>query len=442
MSSMWRTASILPVLLALAPSSSAQYAAPYANASAQYSAVNVGYSLDDWRRLRQSSGYSFADYARLLIPNRGWPEESKLRTWAEKAMRPGENAATVIAFFAANKPTTGNGWARLAEAYSAGGNSTSAAEAARGAWASPDLSADDEQAIWTRYNDSFTRADFDHRVDALLFAKKPQDAARFLNSTSPRRQASFAARMAMQTNATDADSKYQAVVGAVTSDAGLMMDRARWLRANNYENAAEQLAARSHDFTDRPADPERLYDMLLSLANDAVQDRNWETAYNIARQVDDVLPEGAIINDQPIALRDNYTSLVWLGGTVALDRMQRPGSAVAMFDRYARAGKSLRCRPRAIIGPVALRSPPAARSPPAITSSKPAPIRSYSMASLRSNSSVVRLRRRQPPYPQYVTTAAQRTAFNASPCPSGETARPARSVGGTSIVCEGTRSVT
>ena len=39
----------------------------------------------------------------------------------------------------------------------------------------------------------------------------------------------------MQRNAPDADSRYGAVIGTVTSDAGLMMDRARWLRANNFD---------------------------------------------------------------------------------------------------------------------------------------------------------------------------------------------------------------
>jgi soluble lytic murein transglycosylase len=44
---------------------------------------------------------------------------------------------------------------------------------------------------------------------------------------------------------------------------------------------------------------------------------------------------------QPIDVRDRYTSLVWLGGTIALDRMNRPSSAMAMFDNYAHGGRSL-----------------------------------------------------------------------------------------------------
>jgi soluble lytic murein transglycosylase len=341
MSSMWRVAAILPVLLAIAPSSSAQAPASYVPAYAAVPAQSVAYSLNDWRTLRQSSNYRFADYARFLIANPGWPDGAKMRRWAEKAMQPGENSATVLAFYATDKPDSGNGWARLADAYASSGRMAEALAAARSAWASPDLSGTDEQAIWARYGASLSRADHDRRVDALLFAKRADDAARFLPMASPQRQAAFGARIAMQRNAADAESRYQSVIGTVTSDAGLMMDRARYLRANNYDRSAQQLAARPHTFAYRPADPERFFEMLIALANDAAQDRDWQTAYNITRQIDDVLQVGANVADQPLAIRDDYTTLAWLGGSIALDRMQHPANAVAMYDRYARAGRSL-----------------------------------------------------------------------------------------------------
>jgi soluble lytic murein transglycosylase len=341
MSSMWRVAAILPVLLAIAPSSSAQAPASYVPAYAAVPAQSVAYSLNDWRTLRQSSNYRFADYARFLIANPGWPDGAKMRRWAEKAMQPGENSATVLAFYATDKPDSGNGWARLADAYASSGRMAEALAAARSAWASPDLSGTDEQAIWARYGASLSRADHDRRVDALLFAKRADDAARFLPMASPQRQAAFGARIAMQRNAADAESRYQSVIGTVTSDAGLMMDRARYLRANNYDRSAQQLAARPHTFAYRPADPERFFELLIALANDAAQDRDWQTAYNITRQIDDVLQVGANVADQPLAIRDDYTTLAWLGGSIALDRMQHPANAVAMYDRYARAGRSL-----------------------------------------------------------------------------------------------------
>jgi len=340
MSSMWRIAFLSLVVAGAAASSSAQYATP-STPLAPTQAVSVGYALNDWRALRQSSGYRFSDYARLLIPNPGWPDDSKLRRWAEKAMQPGEAPAIVIAFFASDEPTSGNGFARLAEALASSGRPAEALEAARNAWASDDLPASDEQSIWARYARSFTAADHDRRVDSLLFAKKADDAARFITLASPQRQAAFGARIAMQRNAADADSRYGAVIGKVTQDAGLMMDRARYLRANNFSRSARQLAARPHSFVYRPADPERFMEMQLLLAREASESREWSTAYNIARQIDDVLPAGASVPDQGLGIRDEYTSLAWLAGTVAMDRLNKPSSALAMFSRYGRAGRSL-----------------------------------------------------------------------------------------------------
>ena len=413
MSSMWRFAGLVAVFLATAPLSSAQYAAPttYTPAATSY-APSVAYSLDQWRRLRQSSGYSFADYASFVIANPDWPDASRMRRWAEKAMHPGENAATVISFFARDKPETGNGWARLTDAYASSGRAAEALKAARDAWASSDLSADDEQAIWARYGGSFTRSDHDKRVDSLLFDKKPDTAARFLAMTSPERQAAFAARIAMQQGASDAEARYQAVIGSVTTDAGLMMDRARYLRDHNYNNSAQDLAARAHHFTFKPADPERFYEMMLLIAGDAANDRDWQTAYNITRQIDDVLPAGAEVADQPLGVRDDYTSLAWLGGSVALDRMRQPSSALAMFDRYARAGRSLQVQTKGDYwaGRAALAAGQFQTATSYFQRAAAYPDLFYGQLALERLGRAVPA----PPaaLPQYTTTSVQRAAFN------------------------------
>ncbi|NUS99820.1 MAG: lytic transglycosylase domain-containing protein [Sphingomonas sp.] len=344
MSSMRGVALTLLLVTSTAASTQTPYAYPaqrpaYVASSAGY--ASVGYALNDWRRLRQSSGYAFADYARFLNANPGWPEESKLRGWAEKAMRPGENPGVVLSFFSSKQPTTGNGFARLADALSGSGRAAEALAAAKGAWASADLSATDEQAIFARYGSSLSWQDHDLRTDALLFAKDPTDAERFLPMTSAARRAAFTARVALQSRWPDAEARYQAVIGQVTTDAGLMMDRARYLRDANWDVAARQLFARDHNFTYRPADSERFMDMQILLADGAAQDGSWSLAYNIARQTDDVLAPGVNVSDQSIGIRDKYTSLMWLGGTAAWSGLNRPGDAMYMFDRYSRGGRSL-----------------------------------------------------------------------------------------------------
>ncbi|MDP9422202.1 MAG: transglycosylase SLT domain-containing protein [Pseudomonadota bacterium] len=329
--------------MAAVQQSQAPAAAP-APVVSQAAIHDINYALADWRRLRQSSGYAFADYARFLNANPGWPGESGLRRSAEKQMRPGEQANAVLTFFRSNEPTTGNGWARLAEANLTLGRQAEALAAARGAWVSSDLSAYDEQLLFSRFGSQLTAADHDKRIDALLFGKKASDAYRMLPYTTPTRRGAFGARIAMQSRAADAEQRYQAVIGQVTSDAGLMMDRARYLREGGYEQAARDLFARTHNFTYKPADPDRFLDMMVLLSKAAAGDRQWQTAYNIATQVDDLFPAGADISLKGYDVRDKYTTLTWTAGTIALERMNRARDSISMFDKYAGAGRSLQVK--------------------------------------------------------------------------------------------------
>ncbi len=351
MSSMRSVGFISSILLSTVAAASVQQtnstpaaSAAATQASSQAPAYDINYALADWRRLRQSSGYAFADYARFVNANPGWPGESGLRRSAEKQMRAGENANTVLAFYRTTEPQSGNGWARLADAYLATRKPAEALAAARGAWFSGDLSQYDEQLLFSRFNSQFTAADHDKRIDALLFDKKTTDAYRMLRWSSPARRGAHSARIALLSRSADAEQRYQAVIGQVTTDAGLMMDRARYLRDSGYTLAARQLFARPHNFTHKPADVDRFLDMMVLLTKEAASDRQWQLAYDIARQVDDAFGPGVDISLKDYGVRDKYTTLTWTAGSVALERMNRARDSIAMFDKYAGAGRSLQVK--------------------------------------------------------------------------------------------------
>ena len=352
MSSMRRLA--LLTILAAAPGGSAiaqsqhdplapTYAPTYAPAYAApaISQTEINYAIADWRRLRASDGYAFADYARFLNANPDWPDDNRLRGVAERQMRPGEFGPSVIAFFRPEKPRTGNGRARLAEALAASERTVEATNMAREAWASGDLPTADQASIAARYWASLTAADHDRRADALLFARKTDDAARAAAYASPARRAAFTARVAMQQRSADAEALYRLVDAQVASDAGLLIDRIRFLKLYNNENGARALAARPHQFVHRPADPARFVETMLSLANDAYGARQYQQAYDIGRQINDAFAAGTDIAKQSYAIRDDYTSLVWLAGQSALSGINRPAQAVQQFVDYSKGGKSL-----------------------------------------------------------------------------------------------------
>ena len=71
--------------------------------------------------------------------------------------------------------------------------------------------------------------------------------------------------------AADADTLYRAAIGSVTTDAGLMMDRPA-ICAPRAMRTPRSSSPRGRTISVyRPADPERFYDMLLLLASDAAQ---------------------------------------------------------------------------------------------------------------------------------------------------------------------------
>ena len=82
-------------------------------------------------------------------------------------------------------------------------------------------------------------------------------------------------------------------------------------------------------------------------------------AVRIAAEIDDAFDPGADISDASLGLRDDYTSLIWLGGTEALwnlgERHCRRRCSIAM----ARRRRPRRPARRASTGPVA--PPPRAR---------------------------------------------------------------------------------
>src|SRR5262249_14812193 len=155
----------------------------------------------------------------------------------------------------------------------------------------------------------------------------------------------YEARLALQTRAADAAARLDALdPGLAARDPGLITDKAAWLRNANQSAAARALLASRPRLDRPPANPARHIALALTLARGAANDRNWQTAYDIAAHVDDLYPTGTDISDRPYDERDDYTSLTWLGGQAAFYRLNRPGEAMRMFQLYGEAARSPQTR--------------------------------------------------------------------------------------------------
>ncbi|MGN6818067.1 MAG: lytic transglycosylase domain-containing protein, partial [Sphingomonas sp.] len=241
-----------------------------------------------------------------------------------------------VAFFRRYPPQNGTAWVRFADALTATGATDEARTAARNAWVQGALSAADESKVLATWPDALTPVDQDARMDRLLWQGQTSAAARQLLLTSAARRPLFAARLALRTNAPDAGNADALGAG----DPGYLADKVAWLTNSRAAGSARALLARPHNFTSRPTDVDRWFDLLLRNAKAAIAAGDYTTAYNIASQVDDAYPAGTDIALRPYGERDAYTDLVWLAGQTALKRIGRPADAATMFVLYTGGSRS------------------------------------------------------------------------------------------------------
>lgn len=305
----------------------------------------IAVDIAQWNSLRQSDNLPFSSYASFLAGHRGWPGETAMRRSAERRLSmetasPGD----VVRFFGQFPALTPGGHAQHAFALQAIGRRDEAREAARRAWTGGVLPQTDEQRLVGGFGGALGPDDHDRRLEALLGNGDTQSATRSLMWSPPHKRTLFETRLALQTRAADAASRLASLDSTAMRDPGLTVDRANWLRNTGQGAAARALLAGRPRFDRAPANAEAYLETALTLARAAANDRNWQTAYEIASRVDDLYPAGADVSDRPFAERDAYTSLVWLGGTAAFYRANRYHDAARLFDLYARAARSPQTR--------------------------------------------------------------------------------------------------
>lgn len=319
-----------------------QYAPPAPSAAIS---SPVAGAIAQWTALRQSDNNSFSSYASFLTRYRGWPGEAGLRRSAERRLSTETpSPSEVIRFFSVLPPQSASGAANYALALQAVGRNGDARDMARRAWRMGAMGASDEARLLGAFSGAFSPDDHDARLEALLDNGDTASAARALSWARADRRPVYEARLALQTRAADAASRLAAVESMGARDAGLTTDKAAWLRNTNQSQAARALLASRPRFERPPANPARYIDLALTLARGAANDRNWQTAYDIAARVDDLYAPGADVSDRPYDERDDYTSLTWLGGQAAFYRLNRPVEAMRLFQLYGEAAKSPQTR--------------------------------------------------------------------------------------------------
>ena len=343
MSSMVRSLSLglgLVGALALVPAAQAQEASEWDVARASLVASAPGPMAQDiaeWQRLFEdrSGALPFARYTAFLLANPGFPDEATLRGRAEQRLRREfVSNESLLAFFDRFPPVTNFARGHYALAL-AGQDPLRAADMAREAWRGGEISEVAEATILSMYGDRLTVDDHDARMDALLWQRDGEAAARQISRASSARAGVFRARLAILQGGDGATSD-----PAALTDPGYLYNRSRELRQEGRQSQAVSLLAVRQPLAAPPRDATAWIEELLAVArlSDA------RGAQRIAAGAMDAFAPGEDISQREFKLRDDFTSLMWLGGTKALWELGDGAAAAPLFYQYGAAARTPQTR--------------------------------------------------------------------------------------------------
>jgi soluble lytic murein transglycosylase len=344
MSSMHRvlaSVSLLTLVMISAPAR-CQDAAEWDRSRASLNAsqpTGMAQGIDRWRQLNASANFSFADYSSFMLTYPGFPEEAKMRVNAEKALEGGyAEPSRLVAFFDRFPPVSNPARAQYALALTAL-RRREAPDVARDAWRGGVMSDAAESAILGQYGSGFRTEDYDARVDALLWDGASGQAARSIGYVSPAARPLLMARLAL-VQGLDPSTQGLSVDPNAIRDAGYVYNRVQQQRRSGQAYAAVNLLATRPPFERRPLDRRKWTNTLLTVAKSAGSD----AAVRIASSVDDGFAPNEDISRLSFMVRDDYTSLMWLGGTKALWELGDANRAAPLFYRYGAAAQTPQTR--------------------------------------------------------------------------------------------------
>ena len=265
----------------------------------------------------------------------GWPRAIRRENAAEKALvTSGLDAQRMIAWFGGRDPQTAEGAMSLAAAYQAVGRAADATNLIRRFWRDEVFEIETQRGMQARFGTLLTADDQVRRADILLYGQQGPAARDMIPLLPADEQAPALARIALRSNAANANALFDALTPAQQTSPGVAFERAAYLRRKGLDTLALQLVRQF------PAPP----------PNDEASAAVWRERKQLvvsALKAGDGAGAYAAANAH-LKSGSDATESEFYAGWLALTRLRDPNAAADHFARIAEIGVSPITRGRAL----------------------------------------------------------------------------------------------
>ncbi len=280
-----------------------------------------------------SVGFSEVDKARRELV--GWPRGPRRQATAERLLETaGKTPQQTLDWFAGAEPTTAQGAMALASAYRGLGRTAEATVLIKHWWRDKSFEADPQRAMLARFADVLTQDDHLRRADVLLYGNQGP-AARDMIALLPADQQSAArARLALRSEARDANELVSALPADMAQSAGVTFERAAYLRRKGQDMQALSLASGFPHEVATTDQGGRIWDERRHLVLSALRAGDARSAYAAAA-------------DSGLTTGSDGADAEFDSGWIALTKLNEPEKAAQHFANLEKIGTTPVTRGRA-----------------------------------------------------------------------------------------------
>jgi soluble lytic murein transglycosylase len=285
-----------------------------------------------WRLAQMKEvSFNFAELTEIYRSVKDWPQSSRIADRADEAIGNGDTTEAVLAWFKDSPPRGVKGWSAYIAALARSGKETEARDAARRAWTTLLMSANDESAFQRRFAKYLSPEDDRLRIFRLLRERKTAQAqtlwARAILPAEDK--AAVALRIVMQGRSA-APAEIEAQVAklpeAIRDEVDFRFDQMSWnRRGERYEAAGTLLEKGGLEEGDTRRWRIEGSRVVRELVDAGKADAAYRAAVGLAG-----------------ATGETWATMEFLAGWIALRKLAKPAEALPHFTRlYEKSGAAI-----------------------------------------------------------------------------------------------------